>query len=199
MAPCTERPKDQDPKEHVNLSEGTEMMTFRWLAPPLLLLSVAGCLADGTGSRTIWVAEFEYMRRGGSCPTPDGPETCELRVVIRDDGTWSASGVPEPPSGGELPLGVASGLAAIFDNSWRPFTDVPFTGVCPTSEGGEEYGYVARLLPVGPGAEDAETRVREVRSCTYDLERYDSLVKRNMIDAAWKGVRPPELAHVEFR
>jgi hypothetical protein len=42
-------------------------------------------------------------------------------------------------------------------------------------------------------------RVREVRSCIYDLERYDSLVKRNMIEEAWKALKPPELAHVEFR
>ena len=105
------------------------------------LASIAACFGDGAGARVRWVAEFEYSRWGGLCTTPDGAATCELRVVVRDDGTWSATGVPEPPSGGTLPLGAASELASIFGQSWRYFTDVPFAGVCPTAHDGEEYGY----------------------------------------------------------
>ena len=163
------------------------------------LASVAACVGDGEGARTGWVAEFEYLRWGGLCTTADGAAMCELRVVVRDDGTWSATGVPEPPSGGTLPLGAASELASIFGQSWRDFTEVPFTGVCPTAHDGEEYGYVVRHIPIGSGAEQADARVREVRSCTYDLERYPSLVKRNMIEMAWLAIKPPELDHVEFR
>jgi hypothetical protein len=71
--------------------------------------------------------------------------------------------------------------------------------VCPTAHDGEEYGYVVRERPYGPGAEGVAPRVREVRSCAYDLERYDALVKRNMIETAWLVIKPPELEHVEFR
>ena len=142
---------------------------------PLVLVS---CIAAFTTAacvvseeRTRWAVEFEYMRRGGQCQTDSVPVMCELRVVVRDDGTWSATGVPEPPSDGTLPVGAASELAVWFSQSWRYFTEVPFTGVCPTRTGGEEYGYVERRIPYGPGAEDLEPQVREVRSCINDLER----------------------------
>jgi hypothetical protein len=164
-----------------------------------LCVLVGACVGDGVGAGTRWSTEFEYFRWGGLCPTPEGGGTCEIRVVVRDDGTWSATGVPEPVSQGTLPLGAATELASIFGQSWRYFTEVPFTDVCPTAYDGEEYGYVVREIPFGAGAERADMRVREVRSCIYDLERYDSLVKRNMIEEAWKALKPPELAHVEFR
>ncbi len=173
---------------------------MRLLALALLagLASLATC--DHPEPPIRWVTEFEYMRRGGPCPTADGhTAVCELRVVVRDDGTWSATGVPDPPREGTLPLGAATELASIFGQSWRYFTEVPFTGVCPTSRGGEEYGYVVRETPYGEGSERAEARVREARSCVYDLERYDALVKRNMIETAWLSLKPPELDHVEFR
>ncbi len=157
----------------------------------------AGCASPA--ERTRWAAEFEYFRRGGTCDTQDGPVPCGLRVVVRDDGTWSASGVPGAPAEGTLPLGAASELAVLFSQSWRYFTEVPFTGVCPTETGGEEYGYVERRIPYGPGADELEPRVREVRSCVHDLERYDSLVKRNQIATAWIALRPPELQDVHFK
>ena len=159
----------------------------------------AGCVGEGIVGGTRWVTEFEYMRRGGDCETPEGTVMCELRVVVRDDGTWSATGVPEPPSGGTIPPGAASALASIFGQSWKVFTEEAFEGVCPTRNGGEEYGYTLRRLPYGPGSEDVEPRVREVRSCVHDLERYESLVKRNQIETGWLVIKPPELEHVEFR
>lgn len=132
--------------------------------------------------------------------TDDGAgATCGIRVTVRDDGTWSATGVPAPPSEGTLPLGAASELASVFGQSWRYFTEVPFVGTCPTAYDGQEYGYVVRETPFGPGAELHDARVREVRSCTYDLERFDSLVKRNQIETAWLALKPPELEDVEFR
>ena len=52
---------------------------------------------------------------------------------------------------------------------------------------------------ISPDEPIPEERVREVRSCWYDLERYDALVKRNQIETAWLALKPPELDHVEFR
>ena len=173
-------------------------MRLERLLTTVCLISLAACV-DGPGEQLRWVPEFEYMRRGGTCQTDEGPAMCEIRVVVRDDGTWSATGVPQPPAGGTIPLGAASELAAHFSQSWRYFTEVPFEGTCPTLVGGEEYGYVVRHRPFGPGASEVEPRVREVRSCINDLDRYDSLVKRNMIETAWLALKPPELAHVEFR
>jgi hypothetical protein len=176
------------------------MHSTRRLAVPALVATLAMTAAcTAPAERTRWTTEFEYMRRGGTCETADGPTMCRLRVVVRDDGTWSATGVPAPPSEGTLPLGAASELAAIFSQSWRYFTEVPFTGVCPTETGGEEYGYVERRIPYGPGAERMDAQIREVRSCIHDLERYDSLVKRNQIETAWLALKPPELDHVQFR
>lgn len=165
----------------------------------LVVAGAAGCVDEAVLGSTRWVTEFEYMRRGGDCETPEGTVMCELRVVVRDDGTWSATGVPEPPSGGAIPPGSASALASIFGQSWRVFTDVEFQGVCPTRTGGEEYGYALRRFPYGPGSESLEPRIQEVRSCVYDLERYDALVKRNQIEVGWLVIKPPELEHVEFR
>lgn len=161
--------------------------------------ATSGCAGDGVAGGTRWITEFEYMRRGGDCPTPEGIVMCELRVIVRDDGTWSATGIPEPPSGGSIPPGAASALASIFGQSWKVFTDEEFQGVCPTRTGGEEYGYVLRRIPYGPGSEGVGPRIQEVRSCIYDLERYESLVKRNQIETGWLVIKPPELAHVEFR
>ena len=162
------------------------------------LAAVTGC-GDVPGAGMRRVAEFEYWRAGGLCPTDDGGATCEIRVIVRDDGTWSATGVPEPPSEGTLPLGAASALTTVFQNAWRDLTEVPFTGTCPTAFDGQEYGYVVREIPIGPGAERADARVREVRTCWYDLERYDGLMRRNQIETAWIALKPPELDHVEFR
>ena len=167
--------------------------------PLLLVLTLLPSACGGPAERVRWVAEFEYMRRGGTCETPDGPQMCRLRVVVRDDGTWTATGVPQPPERGTLPLGAASELAAVFSQSWRYFTEVPFAGECPTATGGEEYGYVERRIPYGPGAELMDARVREVLYCVHDLERYDSLVKRNQIETAWLALKPPELEHVQFK
>ena len=163
-------------------------------------LIVAAAACHGEAPQSIqWTTEFEYLRRGGACETPDGPATCELRVLVRDDGTWSATGIPEPPASGTLPMGAASDLALLFEESIRYFTEVPFTGLCPTASGGEEYGYVSRKTPYGPGAEGVEPRIVEITSCAYDLERHDSLIKRNQIESAWLTFKPPELEHVEFR
>jgi hypothetical protein len=178
---------------------GRTRAVVKALLPGALLLTVGACAPADSSGGVRWATEFEYFRRGGLCPTGSGGATCELRVVVRDDGTWSASGVPAPPADGTLPIGAASELSAIFGQSWRYFTEELFTGVCPTAYDGQEYGYVERRIPYGPGAEAADMSVREVRSCVHDLDRYESLVKRNLIEEAWKGIKPPELAHVEFR
>ena len=96
-------------------------------------------------------------------------------------------------------MGAASDLALLLEQSMRYFTEVPFDGICATRQGGEEYGYRATHKPVGPDADRLEERVLEAYSCTYDMERYDSLVKRNQIHQAWSTLKPPELDHVEFR
>ena len=169
-------------------------------AVALATAALAACAVPDTSGGVRWATEFEYFREGGLCPSDDGGgATCGIRVTVRDDGTWSATGVPAPPAEGTLPLGAASELSSIFGQSWRYFTEIPFSGTCPTAFDGQEYGYVVREIPFGPGAERMDARIREVRSCTYDLERYDSLVKRNFIEEAWKALKPPELAHIEFR
>ena len=70
---------------------------------PFLLLLAAACSGPPTIADARWVTEFEYLRRGGDCEGADGRRRRRIRVVVRDDGTWSASGVPGAPAEGPSP------------------------------------------------------------------------------------------------
>lgn len=172
----------------------------RWMGIAFATCTAATACVDGVPGAVRWTTEFEYFRIGGdSCEAPNDDGLCELRVTVRDDGTWSATGVPDAPDEGSIALGVATELAAVFDNGWRDLGGFPFQGVCATATGGEEYGYVVRRIPYGSGAEGVEPRVRESRSCWYDLERYENLVRRNQIETLWLAYKPAELDAIEFR
>jgi hypothetical protein len=124
--------------------------------------------------------EFVRGRVGGLCPTADGGGAlCQLKIAVRDDGTWQATGTERPaPAEGAVAEGAASKLAAALEQGWEALTARPFTGVCPSAYDMQEVWYSVRRLPSGPGAELADADVREVRSCTYDLDHPDARLAR---------------------
>lgn len=143
----------------------------------MLCAALAGCGGESDqGGSILWSVEVEVTREGGFCAVPEGGgAVCSTTVVVADDGTWRASGVPEPEEAeGTAPVGAASELAAILERGWEDLTARPFEGTCPLAYDGQEVVYTVRRIPRGPGAERADASVREIRSCTYDLEHAEA-------------------------
>lgn len=142
---------------------------------PAFLVSLAllpACASDpGSETELTHEVEVQVARSGGLCAGPDGGGACGSTIVVRDDGTWSASGFPEPEvPEGSVASGTATELAGILESGWEDLTAREFTGTCPVAYDGQEVSYTIRRLPRGPGAERADAIVRQIRSCTYDLE-----------------------------
>jgi hypothetical protein len=137
--------------------------------------------------------EFVIERSGGLCPSPDGGgAVCRLTVVVTDDGSWDAGGSPPPnTAGGALPTGSASRLAAIFDGGWEALTAQQFTGTCPTAYDGQEVSYTVRRLPRGEAASLADADVREIRSCTYDLDHPAAQAVISRLNELWRSLELP--------
>ena len=137
--------------------------------------------------------EFVLAREGGLCATADGGAAlCQLRIVVRDDGTWRATGTEPPaPAEGTVASGAASRLAAVVEGGWEALTARPFTGTCPSAYDGQEVWYAVRRLPSGPGAELADAVVREVRSCTYDLEHIEARRVLQRLEEVWRELGLP--------
>lgn len=134
-------------------------------------LALAAACASGPGFDRDHVVEVELAWSGGLCAGPEGGGACGSTILVRDDGTWSASGFPEPdPSRGTVASGAATELADILESGWDDLTARDFTGTCPVAYDGQEVIYTVRRLPRGQGAERADASVRQIRSCTYDLE-----------------------------
>ena len=159
------------------------------LAQALSLALLAACAppipeeAAGPSERV----EFEFGRVGGLCASPDGGGApCELRIVVRDDGTWEGT-----PGSGTVTPGAATELATIVDDRWRAFTATAFTGTCPVAYDGQEFYFLVRRLPAGEGAAQADAEVREVRSCLYDLEHSDAVAALAMITEVWSVLGLP--------
>ncbi len=167
--------------------------TFAIAAATCLALGMR-CAPDGEPSWPVDVAvEFVLDRRGGLCPGPDGSgSTCRLTVVVRDDGTWSATGTPPPtPPGGSVRTGSASELAAIVGEGWEALTARAFTGTCPTAYDGSELAYTVRRIPRGPDATSADADIREVRSCTHDFAHPAAQVVLIRLGDLWRALALP--------
>jgi len=140
----------------------------------LLAIALSGCgggNGDSGRSRLLWSVEVEVSREGGLCAGPDGGGACASTIVVADDGTWRASGYPEPEeTEGTVPVGAASELASILEDGWADLTARAFTGACPVAYDGQEVVYTIRRIPRGPGAERADASIQELRSCRYDLQ-----------------------------
>lgn len=160
----------------------------------MLLPWAAACGGEpASQSSPEWRIEVQKGRYGGLCLGPEGGGGCQSVVTVTDDGTWTATAYPAPerPTG-SLPGGAASELAAILEDGWTDLTGAPFTDTCPVAYDGQEQFYVIRRLPTGPSAERADADVRELRSCTYDLDRPEA---RRWIDAfeeRWRELGLPE-------
>lgn len=166
---------------------------MRLLAAALCSFFVA-CIGDERAAEQGVAVEFVLARQGGLCPTADGGGAlCKLRIVVRDDSTWEATGSQQPaPAEGEVAVAAASRLAAVFDSGWAALTARPFTGTCPMAYDGQEVSYTVRRLPTGPGAELADAAVREVRSCTYDLEDAEARRVIQRLEALWSELGLPQ-------
>lgn len=124
---------------------------------------------------------------------PEGGGGCEAVVTVTDEGSWTAGGYPAPEtSTGSLPDGAASELAAILEDGWEDLTGAAFTDTCPVAYDGQEQYYVIRRLPAGPGAELADASVREIRSCTYDLERPEARRWLAAFERRWRELGLPQ-------
>jgi hypothetical protein len=156
-------------------------------ATGLLLAACAGA-GDGSAAALDTTVEFVLARAGGLCVPADGDAAlCELMLVVRDDGTWEATGnQPPAPAEGAVAAGAASRLAAVVESGWEALTARPFTGTCPSAYDGQEVWYAVRRLPTGPGAELADAVVREVRSCTYDLEHTEARRVLQQLEELWR-------------
>ncbi|MDX1492753.1 MAG: hypothetical protein R3253_01670 [Longimicrobiales bacterium] len=116
-----------------------------------------------------------------------------MTVTVHDDGRWTASGFPEPDaSAGTVPEGAASELAAILDEAWGELTARPFTGTCPLAYDESERFWVIRRLPRGPGAERTDADVRELRWCSYDLERPTAQRWLDAFEERWRELGLPD-------
>ena len=145
----------------------------RSLVSLLLAAGVGACAPDPKpSSGPTWEVQVEYGSTGGLCMGPDdGGGACRRTVLVRDDGTWSASGRPPPPdSAGTAEPGAATALATLLEEGWNDLTSAPFTGTCPVAYDGAEFFYTLRKLPRGPGAERADAVILHLRSCSHDLE-----------------------------
>ncbi len=162
----------------------------------LVGLGVAGwlaCAPPGSDAGLAVEVELEVERSGGLCPTADGSaERCSSVVTVRDDGTWSAMTMGALDDEGVVPPNAASGLAAILEQGWRQLTLQTFTDTCPTAFDGQEVTYRIRRFAVGPGPEQADTEIREVRSCTYDLGHVGAREVLDRLEEAWSTLGLPE-------
>ncbi len=158
-----------------------------------LLLAACANAADGRAAAPDTSVEFVLGRQGGLCLDAEGEAAlCQLSVVVRDDGTWEATGTERPaPAEGTVAAGAASRLAAVIDQGWDVLTARPFTGTCPSAYDGQEVWYAVRRLPTGPGAEPADADIREVRSCTYDLEHPEARHVVERLEELWRELGLP--------
>lgn len=164
------------------------MLTATWL-----LLAACTNAAGGRAAETGMTVEFVLARSGGLCLADSGEAAlCQLSIIVRDDGTWQATGTERPaPAEGTVALGAASRLAAVVDDGWEVLTARPFTGTCPTAYDGQEVSYVVRRLPSDPNAAPGDAEVREVRSCTYDLEHPGARSVLQRFEEAWRELGLP--------
>jgi len=169
-----------------------------WWARLLALVCVSATWACVPGPATStspdWIVEVQRGRYGGLCLDPAaGGGGCQVTVTVHDDGRWSIEGFPEPTlAAGTVASGAASELAAILEEGWSDLTATPFTGTCPVAYDGQEAFYVVRRLPTGPGAERADADVRELRSCTFDLETPDASRWMDAFLRRWQELGLPE-------
>lgn len=161
---------------------------------PVVALLLAACAraADGRAAETGTTVEFVLARAGGLCLADSGEAAlCQLTIIVRDDGTWQATGTERPaPAEGTVALGAASRLAAVLDDGWPALTARPFTGECPTAYDGQEVSYTVRRLPSDPNAA-ADAEVREVRSCAYDLEHPGARRVLQRFEEVWRELGLP--------
>lgn len=173
--------------------EGAALFSSWKVAPRRYGPAVAAGAVEGRAAASRDTVEFVRAREGGLCFTPEGGALCQLRIVVADDGRWRATGTEPPaPAVGTVVEGAASRLAAVLDAGWEALTARPFTGTCPSAYDGQETWYAVRRLPTGPGAELADARVRELRSCTYDLEHAEARRVLQRLEDLWRELGLPE-------
>ncbi len=172
-----------------------EIQRFALAAVTGMLLAACAAAGDRGAAAEATTVEFVRGRLGGLCPTADGGAAlCQLRIVVRDDGTWQAMGTEPPaPAEGAVAGGSASRLASVVEAGWDALTARPFTGICPSAYDMQEVWYRVRRLPSGPGAELADAVVREVRSCTYDLEHADARRVLQQLEELWRELGLPAI------
>lgn len=154
-----------------------------------LFATAAGCSHGGVGNgEDVGALEFVRLEHGGLCAT--GP--CRVEVTVGDDGTWTASGTsPTGPDRGRVEPGAASRLAAVLEEHWEALTTAPFQGTCPTAYDGQETVYVVRRAG-GEGAEAGDEEVlRELPSCTWDLERPEAARALERLEETWRQLGLP--------
>ena len=170
-----------------------EIQRFAFAALTGMLLAACAAAGDRGAASMATTVEFVWGREGGLCLTDDGGGAlCQLMIVVRDDGTWQATGTEPPTSAeGTVASGAATRLAAVLKTGWEAVTARPFTGTCPSAHDMQEVWYRVRRLPSGPGAELADAVVREVRSCTYDLEHPDARRVLQQLEELWRELGLP--------
>lgn len=140
--------------------------------------------------------EFVFYRHGGLCPRAP----CGLEITVRDDGTWSARGFPDPdPARGTVESGAASRLATVLAVQWDELTGAPFRGTCPTAYDASESVYRVLRAAEGASAGDSvadpgERVIRELRSCTWDLERPAARRALDRLHGLWEEMGLPAVA-----
>lgn len=159
----------------------------------VLLLAACGGVDERSPAAQETTVEFVRARQGGLCLQADGGAAlCQLTIVVRDDGTWQATGTESPaPAEGQVAGGAASRLAAVLEAGWSALTARAFTGTCPSAYDGQEVSYAVRRLPSGPDAERADAIVREVRSCTYDLDHTEARSVLERLEDLWNELELP--------
>lgn len=135
--------------------------------------------------------EVERYSYGGLCP--EGP--CGIRIVVGDEGSWTPTGFQAPePGPGELPPGAATRLAEAIEARWDALTTEPFTETCPTAYDGPEIVWTVRRLPPAGGTGtpgDTATVVRELASCTWDLDADPAAAALDEVRAVWEELGLP--------
>jgi len=156
--------------------------------------TVAACTASPSpqeGPRSEARYEVERYSYGGLCP--EGP--CGIRIVVGDEGSWTATGFQAPePGPDELPPGAATRLAEAIEARWDALTAEPFRAACPTVYDGQEVVWTVRRLPsAGGSATPADTAavVRELASCTWDLEADPAAAALDDVRALWEELGLP--------
>lgn len=163
----------------------------------LSVLAAAGVVGTGVACAAAPSPQegprYEVARysSGGLCPE----QPCGIQIVVGDEGSWTATGFRAPePGAGEIPPGAATRLAEAIEARWGALTAEPFTAACPTVYDGSEIVWVVRRLPSAGGTGtpgDTVTVVRELASCTWDLDADPAAAALDEVRAIWEALGLP--------